>query len=279
MYNFLECIDNEIAGIRYLMKRSTYDDGMKGTLVCRVSGKDYRYYLAGSQVVNGKRIRPSTELGNPNDPKVLAYKRNRYNKEMSVKLQHDLELLLKLKEDYLNYDPETIYQCMPAAYRDVPTPHLRNVVPRELTAWAKGPYEQNMKEYGDLPNLSAYGNPVRSKGEIVIYNQLDFYGVPYRKEEKLKLIDKENHVVYRYPDVKILTITGRPIWWEHHGRLDKDDYMRTYLEKCELYYNNGLYLGDNLIVTVDRPNGTMNAMMVDQIIRGLILPQVTIRQK
>ena len=55
--------------------------------------------------------------------------------------------------------------------------------------------------------------------------------------------------------------------------------MRTYLEKCELYYNNGLFLGDNLIVTVDRPNGTMNAMMVDQIIRGLILPQVTIRQK
>ena len=276
MYDFADCIQNEIDSIKFLLHHYQYDKNLNGTLVLNVSKDGFHYSRQIKHIVKGQSITEKIPLGDQNNKEVIAFKRNRYNKELRKKLRHNLALLEKLKAQYEEYDPVSIYREMPVSYRDIPTKLPEAFVPKELKAWALQQYATNPKEFSDLANLTANCVKTRSKGEVILYNILDFYGIPYRTEVKLKLIDRDGHILFRYPDAEIPTISGRPIWWEHHGKLNDDDYMGSYLEKSELYYRNGLYLGDNLIVTVDRPNSSINAFMIHQIVRYIVLPQVQV---
>lgn len=90
----------------------------------------------------------------------------------------------------------------------------------------------------------------------------------------LDLVNEDGTKEARYPDFVIELADGSLLIWEHAGGLGDAGYFDIFCNKLKLYYNNGITLGDNLIVTADKKGGTMNAEVVDAIIREYILPRV-----
>lgn len=53
-----------------------------------------------------------------------------------------------------------------------------------------------------------------------------------------------------YPDFTFLSKrTRKEIYWEHEGRMDDSEYAKTAIKKIKTYEDNGIYLGENLILT------------------------------
>jgi hypothetical protein len=80
------------------------------------------------------------------------------------------------------------------------------------------------------------GKAVRSKSELIIYEALLIAGHQPEYEKPLTLGGTT-----RYPDFTIEDeISGRKIYWEHLGMLERDDYRRSWEKKLAWYRNNGV---------------------------------------
>ena len=99
---------------------------------------------------------------------------------------------------------------------------------------------------------TAFGDYVRSKSEVIIANALYGFGIPNHYEEELFFPDSDRLF---YPDFKIWLPKGRFLYWEHWGLLNKEIYRRDNIEKLAAYQENGLIIGDNLIITQDDADG------------------------
>lgn len=117
----------------------------------------------------------------------------------------------------------------------------------ELRKWAEEDYEQNPKhpEHKIVPTVDKI--MVRSKSEAFIVMLLSTLHIPYRYECKLEIGGYDI-----YPDFTIRhPLTGKVYYWEHVGRLDKEDYRQDFLFKMRLYVNNGVLPDHNLILTYE----------------------------
>ena len=55
-----------------------------------------------------------------------------------------------------------------------------------------------------------------------------------------------------YPDFTFLSKkTGKEIYWEHEGMIDKQEYARSAVRKIESYQKNDIYPGERLILTFE----------------------------
>lgn len=110
---------------------------------------------------------------------------------------------------------------------------------------------------------------MRSKGEAIIANALYGFGIPNRYEEELLLPD--NRRPY-YPDFTIRLPQERYLYWEHWGFLNKEKYRRDNVEKLAAYQENGLIIGQNLIITQDDADGNCQSQVIYDTIEKIILP-------
>ena len=124
------------------------------------------------------------------------------------------------------------------------------------------------------PHYTITGEAVRSKSEVIIYDLLVKYGVPFRYECALTLTDFNGLETVKFPDFTILTADGRCIYWEHLGRLSDEGYLQRSMAKLGLYHRNGLTIGDNLILTSDAADGSINAEAIARMIENVILPLI-----
>lgn len=112
---------------------------------------------------------------------------------------------------------------------------------------------------GDPEYYTQRNERVRSKSEIIIANLLDQYGVPYHYEYPIRI--KGYGVVY--PDFTTLNVRTRTqIHWEHLGLIDDPAYRENAIKKLEMYEKNGIYLGKNLIVTLENTKHPLNVKSV-----------------
>ncbi len=92
------------------------------------------------------------------------------------------------------------------------------------------------------------GEIVKSKSEQLIANALFCRKIPYAYEPRLIL---DNNTV-RYPDFVTLNVrTRKTVYWEHFGRLSDAAYCADNFPKLMLYEQNGIILGDNLVITME----------------------------
>ncbi|MCQ2517483.1 MAG: hypothetical protein MJ119_01870 [Lachnospiraceae bacterium] len=112
--------------------------------------------------------------------------------------------------------------------------------------WNSMPYEG--KPVSDTVSIyfTDKGERVRSKSELNIANALYKNNIPYKYE--CPLILKGGLVIY--PDFTVLDVKRRrTIYWEHRGMMDDRDYSRHSVTRIKDYMRNGIYIGDNLIIT------------------------------
>jgi len=122
-------------------------------------------------------------------------------------------------------------------------------------------------------NVTLNGEYVKSKSELIIADRLRCAGVPYHYE-KAKLIADENAGRYMkwHPDFRVLNRrTGREYWWEHLGRMGDPEYFATNIFKLEMYAKNGIYPGDNLIITMESDSVQLGIEYVDMLIKRFLL--------
>jgi hypothetical protein len=89
-----------------------------------------------------------------------------------------------------------------------------------------------------LIHRTSKGLAVRSKSELLIAEALANAGIAFEYERALTLEGKT-----RYPDFTIEDdISGRTIYWEHLGLLEREDYRQSWEKKLQWYRKNGVLL-------------------------------------
>src|SRR5690606_20472853 len=107
-----------------------------------------------------------------------------------------------------------------------------------------------------LVHRTSRGVAVRSKSELLIAEALESAGILYEYEKPLTLGG-----ITRYPDFTIEDeMSGRTVYWEHLGMLDRQDYQERWKEKLAWYRGHGVLPleegGDGeavLVTTIETP--------------------------
>lgn len=106
------------------------------------------------------------------------------------------------------------------------------------------------------------GEMVRSKSEVIIANMLYDADIDYHYEEPLSLKDGST----RSPDFTI-SKAGRTFYWEHLGMLQNEEYRKSWDLKRKQYEENGIVEGQNLIISKDGLDGSLDSQEIDRLIK------------
>lgn len=132
--------------------------------------------------------------------------------------------------------------------------------------------QENSGEQNPYPENAKYitenGEYVRSKSEKIIADMFHKYNIPYQYEPILKLKNKKN----LYPDFIVLNVRERKTYyWEHLGLASEETYATKNLEKILIYEKNGIFLGQDLILTIETEYSTLDIKQIENKIRTYLL--------
>jgi hypothetical protein len=116
-----------------------------------------------------------------------------------------------------------------------------------------------------LIHRTSQGLAVRSKSEIVIADALSNAGVQFTYEKALSFGGPP-----KYPDFTIEDdISGRTVYWEHLGMLEREEYRKGWEKKLGWYRANGILpaaegIGPNgvLVTTTESSSAGFDASSV-----------------
>ena len=195
----------------------------------------------------------------------LAYKRFLLEKQTECKKElYALELYQrhavgenKKSDRFLSEDP---------AYQELLCPFYQMVTQEELI-WSDTSYPKNPNYPEQLKYKSCKNEYVRSKSEALIAMNLYMEKIAYRYECELKI----GKAVF-YPDFTILhPLTGKEIYWEHEGMMDKPEYAKSAVKKIESYQRNGIHLGERLILTFETELTVLNSQIVEELVEKYLV--------
>lgn len=178
-----------------------------------------------------------------------------------------LSQIERFLKDYEDNEIENLYLRENVQRRKLIEP-VELTFQQRLNQWLTEPYV-GMGFHGDAPViLSNKGLRVRSKSEKIMADYFDSMGIQYKYECPLEL--KPYGAVY--PDFTFLSSrTGEEIYWEHEGMMDKPEYARTAVQKIELYESNGIFPGENLILTFETSLSSINMNLIKELTEKYIM--------
>ena len=156
--------------------------------------------------------------------------------------------------------------------------HLRNYsskvysdIARRFTCLFEKPqiveYKKRYYE-ASLIHKTLKGELVRSKSEVIIANMLQESGIAYEYEKELDL--KEDGV--KIPDFTIDDAeSGMLYYWEHCGMMADSQYRKRWEDKKAVYEKHGIIEGENLIVSYDDVNGSIDSVAIKSLIEKYLL--------
>lgn len=134
---------------------------------------------------------------------------------------------------------------------------------QQIEQWIAQKYQGKEFQEGTAVILTQKGERVRSKSEKILADYFYQNNIPYKYEMPLYL--KGTGMVY--PDFTFLSRrTRKEIYWEHDGRMDDPVYARSAVRKIQAYEENGIYPGENLILTFE----TEKTILDIRIVKGLV---------
>lgn len=95
---------------------------------------------------------------------------------------------------------------------------------------------------------TANGEIVKSKSEVIIADTLLRLGIPYQYELPF---EQNGRVVFR-PDFTVLNVNSRKqVYIEHFGRMNDEEYRKSFFWKMSNFSNMGIIQGKNLLMTFE----------------------------
>ena len=190
-----------------------------------------------------------------------------YNEKLArytEKTSAQIERLLKIYEDN---KIEKIYASEHPKRQKLIEP-LEPTYEQKVEKWLEKPYQGKAFAEGMPVILSNSGIRVRSKSEKILADYFDSIGLVYKYECPIYLKNFGNV----YPDFTFLSKrTGKEIYWEHEGMMDNSDYARAAVQKIETYEKNGIFPGENLILTLETSITTINTELMKLMVQKYLL--------
>jgi len=180
-------------------------------------------------------------------------------------LRSNIELLRKIEQRYIELTEDNIFEQVKKAYKNLPKEYFLDGY-YGMKDWGDGDYEQSDYRPENKIHVTSRGLKVRSKSELIICENLYANNVEFRYEQILKIGDRTFA-----PDFTIKRKDGKIIYWEHCGLVENEGYMASHRNKIRTYEGAGIVPWDNLIVTYDNPDGTLNIRIIDSEIQNKIL--------
>ena len=189
------------------------------------------------------------------------------------KLLKDLEMrektLAEVIRAYEKTSPENILLDFSKGKRDLIKPLF---LPDELyiEEWRSEEYSGRPFEKDAPEILTARGERVRSKSEKIIADTLERYNIPYKYECPLTLPSG----ITIYPDFRVLNVQDRKeVIWEHFGMMNNEKYASNAVLKINSYMNNGYYLGDQLIISMESTQTSLSTKLIEEIIKRYLVSE------
>lgn len=225
-------------------------------------GKSYQYYMR-----TDKKDTSGKYLKRNQDKLVRQTFQKEYIQKMILAISKEIEII----DAYIKKNPPTQLQNI---YDRMSDGRKVMIDPLEISneEYAKRWSQVSYIGKGFPPEFPEYYTQkmerVRSKSEIIIANTLEKYHVPYRYEYPVQV--KGMGTIY--PDFTTLNVKKRKeIYIEHFGLLDDKEYRENTLQKLELYEQNNITLGDNLIATFETAEHPLNVKSLERKIKHYLL--------
>ena len=237
-------------------------DAPEGTLRISRSRGRTQYYL---------RKRPADKGGTyiSKDKKELVVKlaQKDYDQKLSEAIRREVKAINSFLHDLPTIEAEQIYLELNEARRELVIPFIDS---DEVYArrWQDMPFRGKTMNDQTPGFMTEKGERVRSKSEMIIANMLTKAGVPYRYECPLEL----KGVGTVYPDFTVLNVRLRKVfYWEHQGMMGDEEYAGKAIRKTASYQENGIFPGDQLILTSETKNRPIDVRQIQGLIRHYLL--------
>lgn len=181
-----------------------------------------------------------------------------YDQKVLMTVEKEINAIEKCLQIYPKVEAEGVYELFSEARKSLVIPLIE---PEEefLRKWEAVVYEGKRFDEETPEFYTAKNERVRSKSEWIIADILKQEGIPYRYEYPLYL----KGMGQIYPDFMVLNVrTRKEYYWEHLGMMDDPDYAENALQKLSAYEQNGLYLGESLILTYETKRKPLNQKMI-----------------
>ena len=233
----------------------------KGTLRLSQSNSHVQFYHCTAENKLGKYI----AKGNEKLVQQLAQKS--YDEKVLKVAEKRLNQINRFLKDYEDDEIEQVFL----------NEHIerqRLIQPAEQT-WEQKLVEWKGKEYNGkgfqegLPVIvTERGERVRSKTEKIMADYFYRNGIEYKYECPIYL----NGMGMVYPDFTFLSKKiGKEIYWEHNGLVDDPSYARNMVRKIDAYENNGIFVGERLILTYESEQSILNTRKIEQMLERYLV--------
>ena len=229
--------------------------------ICSANGRVQYYHRLDSKDKNGIYMRSAD----------IKKVRKLAQKDYDAKVLRGAETELQIIEKFLAHYPETtveqIYENQKEERRKLIL-SIRASDEEFVAAWESYEYQGGCFYDNRQEHYTAKGERVRSKSEIIIADALYREGIPYRYEAPVYL----KGVGEVYTDFTILNVRLRKeFYWEHFGRMDDPDYTEKLALKMNSYVQNGIFPGENLIITLESQSIPLNQNVVKELIHRYLI--------
>lgn len=193
-------------------------------------------------------------------PQKLAQKT--YNLSVIKKAETRLKQIKKITRDYSDDEIEELYTSLHSDRQALIAP-VEPTWKQLLDEWYAEDYIGKEFQEGAAVVLTEKGERVRSKSEKILADFFYRRNILYKYEKPLYL--KGYGTVY--PDFTFLSKkTGKEVYWEHEGMMDKQEYARSAVRKIEFYQKNDIYPGDRLILTFETEQSVLNSKAIEGLV-------------
>ena len=244
-------------------KEKALQKAPKGKLHIVKSRRSTQFYLrVDKSDKSGKYIKRSEV------EKIKRYVQKTYDEKVLKLLETEikaLEVYLR-KSKSIDNRIKRLYSANPDDVKTLITP-IDIADDDYIAIWDKEKYEGKT-----IPkNIPVYetkgGERVRSKSELNIANALYDREIPYKYECPYMLANGK--VIY--PDFTVLKVSERKvIYWEHRGMMDDREYARNAVNRIKSYNKNGVFLGENLILTEETSTDPLGTDEIETVISRLL---------
>lgn len=253
----LEVREQELMCLK-MEKEKALREAPEGKLRISTNGKRVQYYLReGAKDTNGTYIRgENMEL-------VRRLAQKDYDQKVLRVAEKELNAIKKFLSDVPKEGAEDIFENLHKERQKLIVP-VAETDAQFVENWEQVEYRGKGFSENTTKIYTFKGERVRSKSEVIIADALNREGVPYRYEYPVYLPNIGNV----YPDFLVLNIRLRKeFYWEHLGMMDEAEYAEKAVQKIISYEQNGIYPGENLILTYETKKNPISSNIVCQMIQ------------
>lgn len=220
----------------------------------------YYQYMKGDKSKRGKYLRKSEEK------LIRQLAQKNYNEKVFKLVKKRLHQISRMAEEYQEDEIERIFLDEHEVRQRLIHP-VEKTWNEQLEQWIKEEYE-GKKFNEETPAIyTDKGERVRSKSEKILADYFYHHNIPYKYEKPLHLAGYGTV----YPDFTFLSKqTRREIYWEHEGRMDDPTYVKSALKKIEGYENNGIYIGERLILTFETESSGLSKRSIERNVKRFL---------